>query len=155
MLGFSRSYFAAHFAVFPELRRGRTNAAHHAAVTSSLDTQSLYGAIFETPCQFLFEHAAEFPSIDEHPVPWLLEVFAVPTAVLELRSVAGRLISQAFAGAWHFAARCQRLQGDFYNVLYKRAAHISELRTLHYSPNTILNCHTTILRTNDNYIRSS
>ncbi len=44
---------------------------------------------------------------------------------------------------------------DSDNVLYKRAAHISELRTLCYSLNTILNCSTTILRTNDNYIRSS
>ena len=44
---------------------------------------------------------------------------------------------------------------DSCNVPYKRAAHISELRTLHYSPNTILNCDTSTLRTNYNYIRNS
>jgi hypothetical protein len=41
------------------------------------------------------------------------------------------------------------------NVFDKRVAQTSESRTFCSSTNTIFNCHTTTLGTNDNYIRSS
>ena len=47
------------------------------------------------------------------------------------------------------------LHPNYLNVLYKRVANISEWRIFNYPTTTILDCNTTTLRTNDNYIRSS
>ena len=54
-------------------------------------------------------------------------------------------------GGWQH----QKSRGRNDNVHYQRAGHISERATSYHVVPIILNCHTTTLGTNDNYIRSS